>query len=63
GTIISLLLAALLWSLAVTRRKALALGAQMSSRYRESELRFRALNELLPALVLVIGAAAWVLRR
>lgn len=59
GTIISLLLAALLWSLAVTRRKALALGAQMSSRYRESELRFRALNELLPALVLVVDARDW----
>lgn len=59
GSIISLLISALLWSLAVTRRKALALGAQMSSRYRESELRFRALNELLPALVLLADARDW----
>jgi len=56
GSIISILLSALLWSLAMTRRKALALGAQMSARYRESELRFRALNELLPALVLLADA-------
>ena len=59
GSIISLLLSALLWSLAVTRRKALALGEQMSTRYRESELRFRALNELLPALVLLADARNW----
>ena len=59
GSIISVLLAALLWSLAMTRRKALALGAQMSARYRESELRFRTLNELLPALVLLADARDW----
>lgn len=59
GSITSLLLSALLWSLAMTRRKALALGAQMSARYRESELRFRALNELLPALVLLADARDW----
>ncbi|WP_083491075.1 bifunctional diguanylate cyclase/phosphodiesterase [Stenotrophomonas terrae] len=59
GSIISLLLSALLWSLATTQRKALALGAQMSARYRESELRFRALNELLPALVLLADARDW----
>ncbi len=59
GGIISLLLSALLWSLAVTRRKALALGAQMSARYRESERRFRTLNELLPALVLLADVRDW----
>lgn len=56
GGVISLLLAALAWSLANTRRRAVALGEQMSRRYRESELRFRALNELLPALVLLADA-------
>jgi diguanylate cyclase (GGDEF)-like protein len=56
GGVISLLLAALVWSLATTRRRAMALGEQMSRRYRESELRFRALNELLPALVLLADA-------
>ena len=50
GGTISLLLAALAWSLASTRGRAESLGEQMSQRYRESELRFRALNELLPAL-------------
>ncbi|MGE8280895.1 MAG: EAL domain-containing protein [Stenotrophomonas sp.] len=59
GTMISGLFSALLWSLATTRRNALALGAQMSARYRESELRFRALNELLPALVLLADARDW----
>ena len=56
GGTISLLLAALAWSLASTRRRAESLGEQMSQRYRESELRFRALNELLPALVLLADA-------
>lgn len=53
GSTISLLMALLLWSLASTRRRALALGHEMSTRYRESEARFRTLNELLPALVLL----------
>lgn len=56
GGVISLLLSALVWSLTTTRRRAVALGAQMSARYRESELRFRTLNELLPALVLLAHA-------
>lgn len=56
GGVISLLLAALAWSLTTTRRRAMVLGQQMSQRYRESELRFRALNELLPALVLLADA-------
>ncbi|WP_454832362.1 bifunctional diguanylate cyclase/phosphodiesterase [Pseudoxanthomonas wuyuanensis] len=53
GVAISLLLSLLAWSLATTRRRALAMGQQMSARFRESESRFRALNELLPALVLL----------
>ncbi|MFD0739183.1 EAL domain-containing protein [Lysobacter koreensis] len=49
----SVLLALLVWSVATTRRRALELGWAMSRRYRASEERFRALNELLPALVLL----------
>lgn len=53
GSLISLLLSLLLWSIASTHRRALALGNRMSARFGESEARFRALNELLPALVLL----------
>jgi diguanylate cyclase (GGDEF)-like protein len=53
GAVISLLLAALTWSLVSTRERAIALGASMSERFRSSEERFRKLNELLPCLVLV----------
>ena len=70
GGLASVLLALLLWSVTDTRRRALALGWQMSARFRDSEARFRALNELLPALVLMAQAedgrvvyaneAAWV---
>lgn len=56
GVIASVLFALLLWSIANTRRRALALGWQMSARFRESEERFRTLNELLPALVLMARA-------
>ena len=56
GTIASLLLAGLLWSVATTRRRAVHIGRQMSARYRESEMRFRAVNDLLPALVLLASA-------
>ncbi|WP_246191741.1 bifunctional diguanylate cyclase/phosphodiesterase [Pseudoxanthomonas gei] len=56
GVTISLLLAALLWSLSTTRRRAVKLGQHMSERFRESETRFRTLNELLPALVLLADA-------
>lgn len=56
GSIMSLLLASLFWSVATTRRHAVALGRQMSARYRESEERFRSLNDLLPALVLMARA-------
>ncbi|MGE5866211.1 MAG: diguanylate cyclase domain-containing protein, partial [Rhizobacter sp.] len=53
GLLASALLALLVWSLVNTRRRAVELGNRMSRRYRESEERFRALNELLPALVLL----------
>ncbi|EIL93897.1 bifunctional diguanylate cyclase/phosphodiesterase [Rhodanobacter spathiphylli] len=53
GLLVSLLLALLVYSIVGTRQRALELGWQMSRRYRESEERFRALNELLPALVLL----------
>ena len=56
GAIASLLLASLFWSVATTRRRAVRLGRQMSARYRESEERFRSLNDLLPALVLMARA-------
>ena len=56
GLIASLLLASLFWSIANTRRRAVGLGRQMSARYRESEERFRKLNDLLPALVLMARA-------
>ena len=53
GTAISVLLALLLWSQMTTRQRAVELGRQMSVRFGESEARFRTLNELLPALVLL----------
>ena len=53
GAVISSLLALLLWSLTTTRQRAIALGSRMSARFGESEVRFRTLNELLPALVLL----------
>lgn len=53
GVLASVLLALLVYSIASTRQRALELGWRMSQRYRESEERFRALNELLPALVLL----------
>ena len=53
GLLASTLLALLVWSVASTRRRALELGWRMSHRFRESEQRFRTLNDLLPALVLL----------
>ncbi|GAB2497341.1 hypothetical protein GCM10027266_14090 [Arenimonas alkanexedens] len=53
GCLASVLLATLAWSIASTRSRALALARDMSAQYRESEERFRALNDLLPALVLL----------
>ncbi|MDE3072396.1 MAG: EAL domain-containing protein [Pseudomonadota bacterium] len=56
GMLSSMLLALLVWSLFDTRRRALELGWRMSRSYRQSEERFRALNEQLPALVLLAAA-------
>ena len=53
GSSISVLLALFLWSQLTTHRRAIELGRRMSARFGESEARFQALNELLPALVLV----------
>ena len=53
GLLASLLLALLAWSVITTRERAVLLGERMSRRFRDSEERFRALNELLPALVLL----------
>jgi diguanylate cyclase (GGDEF)-like protein/PAS domain S-box-containing protein len=53
GVLASLLLAGLVWTTLRTRTHALSQAAQMSARFRESEARFRSLNELLPALVLL----------
>lgn len=53
GATISLLMALLLWSFATARARAQALGWRMSHRYREAEERFRALNDRLPAMVLL----------
>ena len=58
GVAISVLLALLLWSVASTHRRALQLGQRMSARFSESEARFRALNELLPVLVLLADERA-----
>ena len=53
GVLASVLLATLAWSIAGTRARALALARDMSAQYRQSEERFRVLNELLPALVML----------
>jgi diguanylate cyclase (GGDEF)-like protein/PAS domain S-box-containing protein len=53
GTLASLMMAGLAWSIAGTRARALTLARDMAAQYRESEERFRALNELLPALVML----------
>lgn len=50
----SILLALLVWSLLATRERALGLASVLSSRFRDSEARFRRLNDLLPALVLLL---------
>lgn len=56
GLVASLLLGALFFNVARTRETALSLADQMSRRFRESEERFRALTELLPAAVLLARA-------
>jgi len=57
GALASLLMAMLAWALAGTRARALALARDMAAQFRESEERFRALNDLLPALVLLARVA------
>lgn len=57
GVVASLLLALLVGSVTSTRERAHALGLRMSQRHRENEARFRALSELLPALVLLADGA------
>jgi diguanylate cyclase (GGDEF)-like protein len=47
GLLVSIMLALLMWSVMRTRHRAQELGWRMSRRYRESEERFRGLNELL----------------
>lgn len=54
GGAASLLLALWVAALAGGRRRAMEIGEVIGRRYRESEERFRALNELLPALVLLV---------
>lgn len=56
GLLASVLMATLAWSIAHTRSRALSLAQEMSRQFRESEERFRALNELLPALVVLARA-------
>ncbi|HEX5694144.1 MAG TPA: CHASE domain-containing protein, partial [Arenimonas sp.] len=56
GVLASLLLASLAWSIASTRTRALALAGELASQYQQSEARFRALNDLLPALVMLARA-------
>jgi diguanylate cyclase (GGDEF)-like protein len=56
GALASALMALLAWSIAGTRARALALARDMAAQFRESEERFRALNDLLPALVLLARA-------
>src|SRR5690606_1819711 len=53
GLLASALFSLLVWSVLTSRRRALEQGWRMSRRYRESEERFRVLNDLLPALVLL----------
>jgi diguanylate cyclase (GGDEF)-like protein len=53
GGLGSLLFALWVYSFATSRRRAVEIGEAMSRRYRESEERFRAVNELLPALVVL----------
>ena len=53
GALASLLLALLVWAQMRTRSRALDLAEKWSAQFRDSEARFRSVNELLPALVLL----------
>ena len=55
GLVSTLLSAALVLSLATTRVRAIELGQSIARRHRDSEERFRLLNELLPTLVLLMS--------
>lgn len=57
GTLVSALLALLVWTEQGTRYRAESLARDWSRQHRESEHRFRALNELMPALVLLLRAS------
>lgn len=56
GVLASLMMALLAWSIAGTRARALTLAKDMTARLSQSEERFRALNDLLPALVMLARA-------
>jgi len=56
GTLVGILLALLVWTMQGTRYRAESLARNWSRQHRESEHRFRALNELMPALVLLLRA-------
>lgn len=56
GALISILLALLVWTTLGTRYRAESMARNWSRQHRESEHRFRALNELMPALVLLLRA-------
>ncbi len=62
GALASLLLALLIAVLSSTRARALAMAGEMAERFRQSEARFRAVNELLPALVLLADARDGAIR-
>ncbi|WP_290779344.1 EAL domain-containing protein [Arenimonas sp.] len=53
GLLASGLLALLAWSVAGTRARSLILARDLAGQYSQSEERFRVLNELLPALVML----------
>ncbi len=57
GALVSSLLALLVWTVQGTRYRAESLARDWSRQHRESEHRFRALNELMPALVLLLRAS------
>ncbi len=57
GMLITAMLTLLIWVTLTTRYRAESLAHGLSRQARESEYRFRALNELLPALVALVRAA------
>lgn len=57
GMLLTVMLTLLMWVTLNTRYRAEALAHGLSRQARESEYRFRALNELLPALVALVRAS------